>query len=88
MGPKDKTETTSPDVAPIVTPVASGPSEIDLLRAEMAALKAKMATPASEQMGKPVCNACGVDVKEGDRCKTHPRETVNVCFPDGTFRAY
>jgi len=83
---EDKTDYKAPDVRPIVAS-----SEIDLLRAEVAALKAKT-TPKDEVPGRAVCNACGDEIKESGegqgRCPKHPRETVNVCYPDGTFKAY
>jgi hypothetical protein len=76
----------SDEVQEIKVDPTTAPTEMDLLRAEVAALRAKVAPAA--QLGRGICNGCGAEVKEGQRCETHPRETVNVCRPDGTFSSY
>ncbi len=69
------------------SPPALPPSELSLLRAEVAALREKV-KPKTTETGRAICNGCGAEVKEGERCATHTTETVNVCLSDGTFRAY
>jgi hypothetical protein len=68
--------------------VSSDKSELELLRAELAAMK-KQLGPAVDTTLRSTCNVCGATVPEGQRCAVHADEMVILSKADGTLvRSY
>jgi hypothetical protein len=69
------------------TPATPPPSEMDILRAQIAELKAAVAQKTAPVKGVANCNDCGAIVENGGKCEKHPLSTIHVTgttmTPDG-----